>query len=202
MTIADNAYSRLVAWLKILFPLAALAILATLFLFSRVIDPTQAIPFAEVDVEALIKDPRIIAPDYAGVTEDGAALTIRAVSARPDADAKGSASASGPVLVIETPDGVRTEISADTGQIDNAAGTVQLLGSVSLSTTLGYRIETGGISASLDRTRLETEAGITATGPLGTLTAGKMLLQLAEPVTHTYVLVFTGGVKLLYDPKK
>jgi len=202
MAVADNAYSRLVAWLKILLPLAALAILSTLFLFSRVIDPTQAIPFAEVDVEALARDPRINTPDFAGVTEDGAALTIKAESARPDPINKGSATALKPILVIETPDGVRTEISAELGMIDNAAGTVLLQGAVQLMTTLGYRVETSAISASLDRTSVMTDGQISATGPLGALTAGKMELVLADPASNTYVLMFTQGVKLVYDPER
>ena len=38
MAIPDNLHSRMVFWLKILLPILALAILSTLFLFSRRID--------------------------------------------------------------------------------------------------------------------------------------------------------------------
>ena len=51
-------HSRLVGWLKVVLPLAALAILSTLFLLADLIDPTAAIPYAEVDVEDLARDPR------------------------------------------------------------------------------------------------------------------------------------------------
>ena len=46
-----DRHSRVVSWLKVLFPLIALALLSTLFLLSRAIDPGQAIPFAEKEVQ-------------------------------------------------------------------------------------------------------------------------------------------------------
>ena len=81
----DNLRSNVVAWLKIVLPLAALAAMSTLFLLSRTIDPADAIPYATVDVEDRIREPRMTAPTYSGVTSDGAALTLTADEARPDA---------------------------------------------------------------------------------------------------------------------
>ena len=86
MVVADNTYSRLVAWLKILFPLIALAILSTLFLVARTVDPAQDLPYADVDVAELAREQRIGQPNYSGVTADGAAISLSARSALPDAD--------------------------------------------------------------------------------------------------------------------
>ena len=47
----DNLHSRLVRVLKIALPLIALLLLSTLFLFSRKINPEDAIPYASVDVD-------------------------------------------------------------------------------------------------------------------------------------------------------
>jgi lipopolysaccharide export system protein LptC len=80
---ALDGWSRLVALLKVLLPLTALAILSTLFLISNRINPDDALPYAEVDVEARLKEPRITAPTYAGTTSDGAALEVTAAEARP-----------------------------------------------------------------------------------------------------------------------
>jgi len=77
-------YSRVVAWLKVIFPLSALALLSTLFLFARSIDPEQSIPFADVDVKELAREPRITAPEFSGMTADGAAITISAATAKTD----------------------------------------------------------------------------------------------------------------------
>ena len=79
MTVARvDRHTRLVGWLKVILPLTALAILSTLFLVARRVDPEAALPYAEVDVEDLAREPRMTAPTYAGTTEDGAALTLSA----------------------------------------------------------------------------------------------------------------------------
>ena len=59
MTMYDNSYSRFVALTKVILPIIALGILSTLFLFSRNIDPTQSIPYADVDVEGLAREQQI-----------------------------------------------------------------------------------------------------------------------------------------------
>ena len=195
---ADDAYSRLVAWLKILLPIAALAILSTLFLLPHSIDPMQAVPYADVDIEDLMREPRITAPNYAGVTGDGTAIQISAETARPDPDHPARVAASVLTAEIETPDGVATSISADHGGIDGDAGQVTLQGSVLMTNALGYRITAARLSLALDQTSLIADAGITADGPFGRITAGQMALN--RSAAGTYVLVFNGGVKLLYDP--
>ncbi len=64
MATYDNTYSRVVAWLKVLLPVIALVLLSTMFLISRTIDPSRAIPFANVDVEGMVRDQRISAPAF------------------------------------------------------------------------------------------------------------------------------------------
>lgn len=198
MAAYDNAHSRLVAWAKIVLPLIALAILSTLFLVSRTIDPNDAIPYADVDIEGLARDPRITAPAYAGLTSDGAALSVTAAEARPgDGQA---ARADTLVARLDTPDGGRMDIEAGSGVIDNTARQALLEGGVVITSSTGYRIETPALTAGLDETRVETTTGITGTGPLGDLTAGAMLLTADPAAPGQYVLVFKDRVKLVYDP--
>jgi lipopolysaccharide export system protein LptC len=103
----ENLHSRVVAWLKIILPLTALGILSTLFLFSRTIDPSDAIPYATVDVEERAREPRVTAPAYAGVTSDGARLSMTAAEARP-----GAGTGAGAIVgsVIASPRGSGTPI--------------------------------------------------------------------------------------------
>ena len=70
--------SRLIAWLRVLLPLAALAILSTLFLLGRTPDPDDALPYAEVDAEDMVRDPRMTRPEFAGVSKSGAEVTVTA----------------------------------------------------------------------------------------------------------------------------
>jgi len=194
-----DLHSRMVGWLKVALPLAALAILSTLFLLSDRIDPTDAIPYAKVDVEALANDPRMSAPAYAGTTEDGAGITLSAVSARPAAG-ENDASAEGVAALMETPDGQKIAIAAAAAALDQAAGKLDLTGGVTLETETGYRLETEGLAARLDRTDVSSTAPVTVTAPMGDIRADGFTLTQDPADPGAYLLVFKGGVRLLYQP--
>lgn len=193
----DNFHSALVSWLKIILPLVALAILSTLFLVARTVDPSDAIPFAEVDVEDRVREPRLTLPTWAGVMDDGAALTVSADEARPDAD---QASAERLVARLDMPDGASADLVSAAGSLDPATRRLTVSGGVTLSTSTGYRIETERMVAALDRTSLVADQAIVATGPVGRVDAESMALTEKPDAPGQYVLVFKGAVKLLYLP--
>jgi len=197
----DNSYSRFVAYTKVILPILALGILSTLFLFSRNIDPTQSIPFAEVDVEQLAREQRVGAPNYAGVTEDGAAISITAATARPMEGNAKVISTTDVTAIIEDANGGRIDMTASSGMIDSSQQQVTLDGGVQILTSTGYIINTTGLVVALNETAMTSDGRISATGPLGTLTAGQMVLEKQNSPQDTHLLVFKGGVKLVYDPK-
>lgn len=196
----DNLHSSLVAWAKILLPLAALAVLSTLFMVSRPITPEDAIPYADVDLEDRLRDPRLTGPAFAGMTEDGTAITLQATEATPGvAGTTAAGQALGLGGRIETPDGVETRFSAAKATLDEAAQVVNLTGGVAVDSTAGYHIATGTLSLWLDRTRLDSNGPVTAESPFGTLSAGRMMLIRTED--GRYKLDFTQGVHLIYQPR-
>jgi len=201
MATYDNSYSRFVAWTKVILPIVALGILSTLFLFSRNIDPSQSIPYADVDVEGLAREQRIGAPNYAGVTEDGVAISITAESARPAFDNPKIVKGTLLNAVIEDTSGGQISVTSNDGEIDSEQQIAKLQGGVQIQTSTGYTINTSGISINLDQSSMITDGGITGHGPLGTLDAGQMELQTIEGSQGLHLLVFNGGVKLVYDPK-
>lgn len=201
MATADrDLHSRMVAWAKILLPLAALGILSTLFLFARAIDPDDAIPYATVDIEDRIREPRMTAPTYSGVTSDGASLSVQAAEARPGS-ADGAATAQSLIARLETPDGALTDLVAASGTLDDGAGVLSLTGDVRMTTSSGYTVQSQAMTARLDRTGVTSPGDITATAPMGTINAtGMSLEQTATP--GDYVLVFKGRVRLIYTPQQ
>lgn len=194
------SYSRIVAWLKILLPLSALALLSTLFLFSRSIDPEQSIPFASVDVKELAREPRITAPEFSGMTADGAAITISARAAKTDPTNTDNASIDRLTAVIQTPDGASVTAQADEGSIEDAK-IARLEGDVFIETSSGYRISTEVLVSDLDKTFIESGGNVAASGPLGDIDAGKMTVHLQNQ-TGTSMLVFKSGIKVLYQPSR
>jgi len=177
----------------------ALAVLSTLFLVADRIDPDDALPYAEVDVEDLAREPRMTMPSYAGTTSDGAALSLTAEEARPAGDGS-PAGALGLRLELLTPDGGRTELLAASAAMDETARELVLSGGVTVTTSTGYQLETAEIAAKLDRSGLESRAPVTATGPAGRISADGMTFRQDIQTPGTYLLVFIGTVRLVYLP--
>ncbi len=196
----DNLHSALVAWAKILLPLAALAILSTLFMVSHPVNPVDAIPYAEATIEDRLREPRLTGPAFAGMTEDRTAVTLTADEAMPGLPGSTSAGeAKGLAGRIETPDGVTTDLTAATATLDQQSRIVTLAGGVTFRNSAGYQAATDSLTVALDRTRLQSGGAVTATSPFGTLTAGGLLLM--RGADGHYRLDFTGGVRLIYIPK-
>lgn len=196
--------SQIVGWLKLVLPLAAIGLLSTLFLVSDRVDPSRALPFAQIDVEALAREPRIDMPRYAGMTDDGAAVVVIAREVRSDPMAERLLNARDLVATLETPDGATSQVFADIGEIDRTSEELRLTGNVRLATSAGQVIQSGHMVARLDRTHVQSPGPVTTEVPGGRLDAGAMLLSLEHDQfpgeDGAYVLVFTAGVRMLYTP--
>lgn len=196
MHASDNWYSRLVGWLKILLPLAALGLLSSLFLFNTGPGGDEAIPFAEI--ERLAEEQRISGPQFSGVAEDGSVVTISARSARPHLD--GSLSVEVLSARIDATDGSRMTFAAGAGTILPGGRQARLEGLVRVESSTGYEVETGGLTAELDTGRLETTGEVAARAPFGELTAGRLVVEEAGGAGGGRRMLFTGGVRLVYEP--
>lgn len=195
----DNVYSQFVAWSKILLPLAALALLSTLFLFSRgPVTGDGDIPFA--DIEEIARDQRISAPRFAGVATDGSVVTVTAESARPGS-ADGGLDITRPEARIQTTGGAVVEFRAGAGTIDPSGRHARLSGLARIETSTGYEMETTGLSADLEQGRIESDGALEARAPFGELTAGKLVIETPEGADSQLIL-FNEGVRLVYRPQQ
>jgi len=199
MSRRDRYYPRIIAWLRIALPLAALGILSTLFLLSRNIDPTGSIPFTEGEIEERLRDQRITAPNFAGATPRGDMITFTATSAQPDAQNAKRLLSDDLSAKITLPDGDLIEFRADRGIVDMQSQRAQLIGGAVITSSAGYRVTTDELDAALTELDANTKGPVQAQGPPGTFSAGRMQLQ-SDSATGNAQLLFTDGVKLLYDP--
>jgi lipopolysaccharide export system protein LptC len=195
----DNRYSRFVLWAKVIFPLVALGLLSTMFLFSRTLDPSDAIPFADIDIEKIARDQQLTSPRFSGTTSDGSAVVVDAESALPDLANPRNLTILKVVARIESQGGPSYGIIADTALYDGNNDLLDLEGNVRLSTSTGYRLETGKLVTNLATTGINAPSAVSGRGPAGRLEAGSMSLTTNG---ETQVLVFKNGVKLIYDPKE
>ncbi|MEL6204159.1 MAG: LPS export ABC transporter periplasmic protein LptC [Pseudomonadota bacterium] len=199
MARADNRYSRFVARAKVLLPLAALAILASLFLLARTPE-RGALPFVERDLREIVRERSINAPTYTGRTEAGGDISATAEVALPRQDDSDLVD----VRVFEgrlvEADGGAMTVSAESGTLNTGDQIIDLAGSVVVITDDGYRLTTDVLGARLDGTLAEAPGPVEVTGPNLRITGGEMQLTTRGEGSGSRV-VFKGGVRLLYTPR-
>ncbi len=202
MARAEGTYSRVVAWMKILLPLVALGLLSTIFLFSKKSDPTEDLPIRTRAILEEKESEQASNATYSATMDDGALLTLRAAMTRPDPDAADGLVASDFAAQMDMTDGSRINLSSPDAALDNEASTATLRGGVRIISSTGYTIETDTLKAATNRIAAESEGPVTATAPEGTLTAGRMVItDLAESGGDDVQLLFTDGVKMIYEPQ-
>jgi lipopolysaccharide export system protein LptC len=194
----DNRYSIFIGWAKILLPLAALALLSTIFLFARQSDDADRIPLSEI--AAIAREPRISNPTFAGVADDGSVVSIRADEIRPIADQPDSFGVSGVRLSLVAADGSAVELSAGTGTIDGAGRRATFTDLVRITSSTGFAVEATGVRTDLRAGTVETEGALAGQAPFGRLDAGKLVIS-ADPDGSGTRLLFQDGVRLLYEPQ-
>ncbi len=196
-----DRYSRIVAWLKVILPLAALGLLSTLFLLSRVIDPTEAIPFADTEVQDRLLNQQISGPYYSGTSADGDQIAFVAEKVT-SPGGLGQASQAEDVFVrIEMVGGTEIKVTSDAARVNIANDLANLIGNVVVTTSQGYVMTSQALSARVTVLNLRSPGTVLATTPGGDLVAGAMELSARESGGPAQ-LVFTNGVKLVYQPKQ
>ncbi|MEM6823827.1 MAG: hypothetical protein AAF566_01840 [Pseudomonadota bacterium] len=193
-----NLYSTLVAWLKILLPLAALGILSSVVFFARDADEQRTIPFVSDQGAIDAEEERLTQPEYVGLTSDGSSILILADRVVPDGGNLQVLDARNFRGVIEAEDGRILKADAPDARLDLASDIANLFGDVTVRTSDGFEIRTNGLLSHLDVTLVESEGPLSGVSPFGSLDAGNMRYSAAP--NGSTLLVFDGGVKLLYQP--
>jgi len=199
MARTDNTHSRVVAGMKILLPLVALGLLSTVFLISNTVDPSQSVPTSQIDLQKRARELGATNPSFAGVTRQGDEIRFDADIVRPDPATPDRLTADRIVAQFRLGAGTQVDITARLAEFDQRALTAQLHGDVRMTTSTGYVIDTARLISRLDALHVLSPGTVTATGPLGDLTAGRMLLHNVA-ASDAAELLFSAGVKLVYQP--
>lgn len=197
MAVADR-YSRLVFWLKVSLPVAALAILSTLFFVAETLDPEAAIPYANVDVERILTEQGMNSPKFGGVTGNGVAISLTAKTIKPGSD-RGRMDADRLEATFDLPGGGHIDVASDAGFVNSVTKEATLEGGARLESSTGYVVTSDRFVASFEDARVTANSDVRVMGPAGEITAGEMELTRSND-GDAYLLVFKSGVRLIYQP--
>lgn len=195
-----DSYSRAVAYLKVLLPLAALVLMSTLFLISRGVNTDAVIPFAQKEIEDRMKGQQITAPFFSGTTAQGDEIMISASLARPGGEGT-PAVASNLSAEINLAEGGQITFASNSGAIHPGQDMARFTGSVTITSAAGLIVETKELQTALSGLEAATPGPVSAIGPIGQLTAGNMRIGAKTEGGPVHML-FKNGVKLLYDPQQ
>ena len=196
-----DSYSRRVAVLKVVLPLAALGILSTLFMLSRDTDPNATIPFSDAEIAERIRDQQITAPRFAGTTENGDEVFLTATKAVPGGDGEPGAAEDlrGEIRLAA---GGTVSFHAERGSVNLPDDFAEFRGGVTVTTDTGYELLTETLRTAVRKIEATAPGAVTGTGPVGHLNAGAMYLSAKDNDAKRTHLVFTGGVKVVYYPNE
>ena len=165
-------YSRMVSYLKVLLPLAALALLSTLFLISRNGDTEAVIPFADREIEERMRGQQVTGPFFSGSTSEGDEIWVTASVAR--------ASTDDPVIAkdleaeIRMVAGGRLTLRSDRGTVHPDQDLARFIGNVEITTDDGMVVQTEALKTQLSAVHAESPGTVVATCDLVQFTAGHM----------------------------
>lgn len=194
-----DGYSRLVAWLKVLLPLAALGLVSSVFLLSRGANPTATIPFSDLEAGERLRSQQVTRPFFSGTTAGGDDIVVSAETVHPGGPGI-PAEADRIAARIVMADGVRLNLVANAAVVDFEGDEARFAGDVRLTSTSGYTIATERLNTALNRIAGDAPGRIDGTGPIGDFTAGAMSFAEKNRGGPIHML-FTDGVKLIYRPK-
>lgn len=194
-----NRYSQFVGWLKIILPLAAIALFSTLFLFAQGRGGNGTIPFAEV--EEIARENRLSSPDFTGVSDDGTLFSLTATSARPLPDQSHVVAIDDIRLSVESREGLGVNVIAGVASFDSVTRVAMIEGLARVASTDGYMMETRGLRAQIDDGTLESLGPLEVRAPFGEMTAGHLVVSRSTNGDGLQML-FNQGVRLVYQPEK
>lgn len=196
-----DRHTRLVAWAKITLPIIALALLSTLFLLSKSVDPVSTIPFSESDLADRTASQQISKPEVFGVTPRGDLISLSAALARQSSDNAEVMEATDITAQIKLSSGQTVDLLSETAVHDGGAGLVTLAGMVSAQTSTGYAFQSETLVLNLRELEAESRGKITGRGPGFSLEARQMKLEVPKGEKDAHILL-KGGVKLVYTPQQ
>lgn len=198
---AVAGYSLWIRWLKILLPISAVALIATVFVIGRWSGESV---FSTEELARLGGGLELENPKFSGKTASGAPFVVVARRATPDGAAPD-------LIALELPEGEmladdnrKLKGRSDHGVMRRSTDELTLTGNVVITTSDGYRAETHELIVDLNNKTAVAPGPVEADGPAGSITAGRFELRRPEEAGSNggdnSILWFEKDVRVIFIP--
>lgn len=193
-----DSYSRAVSYLKVLLPLAALAILSTLFMISRGPEVDATIPFAATEIEDRLRSRQVTGPRFSSVTQNGGEVLVTATTVRPGNEESESL-ATDLRAELRMASGGLVTLGSSQGALSPTGETARFEGDAVVTSDVGWTVYSDRIEAELSGMSAASPGPVRAKASIGTLEAGSMRMETKTKGGPVHML-FNNRVKLVYVP--
>ena len=185
--------------MKVLLPLAAVAVISALFLSAQKESNLSEIFTAE-ELLTLGAGLRLDNPRFAGVTENSEPFAIRADWALPDSAMPRIIDLENPEGEIEMSDGRTIAARSAIGRMHRKQKILVLEGGVVLDTSDGYHAETDLLEIDLGAETAMSPGPVSGTGPAGRIDAGSFRATTGADGVGGRTIWFENKVRLVLIP--
>jgi len=192
-------YSRIVRAMKVALPLAAVALVAAIFLSVRDRGDLTDL-FTPEELATLGAGLKLDNPRFAGVTSKGEAFAVQADWALPDSAMPTVVELAHPRGEIELTDGRKLTASAQGGRLLRQEKKLVLEGDVVLDSSDGYHMETALVEFDLEGKAAHAPGPVSGTGPRGRITAGSLRAEAGDEPGEPGKIWFENRVRLVFIP--
>ena len=198
-----KSYSRAIKWAKLIMPVIAVLLLASVFIFGKEDALRSGTISIDADTINLTTDQKITNPQFSGLTNLGDSFILKAIEAMPDSPSPEKIDLIAPSLEFDALQGVGFKISSKNGSVNFIKQSAELNGNVYIDMTNGYKAISEKIQLNLKLGNLIAPNSVEASGPYGKIIAGSMELFKDFDNKTSQVsgnLNFSDGVTLIYLP--
>lgn len=195
-----SGHSRRVRRMKILLPVVAVALIATLFAVGRDQAERSSL-LSPQEIAALGAGLTLENPRFAGHTEDGLPYVISADTAQPEGAVPNRIQLTRPTGELTLENGVVVTGEAVAGTLMRKADKLHLFGGTVFETSDGYRFETRRVVLDFGERTVKTRHPVHGTGPAGSIEAGRMEIVEEPDGTGDRRIFFNDEVRVIFIPK-
>lgn len=193
----SKRHSKMVRRMRLIFPVAALAVVVVLMTWKDDNAPLTAVPREQVSPQTVTQN-ELVNPKFQSEDTNNQPYTITADKATQNAEDMDTVALQKPVADMTLKSGGWVSLKADNGAYKQSTGNLDLDGQVEVHHDSGYEIRTDKMNINVGGQTIVSDGPVTGHGPAADITANGLQ---ADGNNHT--LIFKGPAKLtLHETKK